>query len=111
MASLSNGVSFTFPNIRQGHRYTKNGMTIFPFSPSGGIPVDHELLTILSKSSGRAVIEYDLNCVVKNGFEVLPAEAKAMRLVSKHTSVPVPKVYSTNFTSPRNGAIEMSLIP
>lgn len=111
MADLHNGVPFTFRNIQQGHRYTKNGTTIFPFSTSDGIPVDHELLTILSKKSGRTVIEYDLNCVVKNGFEVQPVEAKAMRLVSKHTSVPVPKVYSTNFTSSRNGAIEMSLIP
>ena len=42
------------------------------------------------------------------GFEVQPAEAKAMRLVSKHTSVPVPKVYSTKFTSPCNGGFKMS---
>lgn len=106
MGDLHSAVPFTFGNIRQGHRYTKNGTTIFPFSASDGIPVDHELLAILSKKSSRTVIEYDLNCVVKNGFEVQPAEAKAMRLVSKHTSVPVPEVYSTSFTSSRNRAIE-----
>ncbi|ODM20326.1 hypothetical protein SI65_03379 [Aspergillus cristatus] len=33
-----------------------------------------------------------------------------MRLVSKHTTVPVPEVYHTNFSSESNGSIEMSLV-
>lgn len=41
---------------------------------------------------------------------MLPAEAEAMRLVSKHTSVPVPEVLNKNFR-PDWGLILMTLVP
>lgn len=47
--------------------------------------------------------------VTKSGHGVRRAEAEAMRLVSKHPSVPVPEVVSTNFGH-GYGSIEMTLI-
>ncbi|CRG87972.1 hypothetical protein PISL3812_04994 [Talaromyces islandicus] len=59
---------------------------------------------------GRIVLEYDFSYVVKSGRGVRYAEAEAMRLVSKHTSVPVPEVLFKSF-SPDHGSIEMTIIP
>lgn len=48
--------------------------------------------------------------MAKSGHRVRPAEAEAMRLVSKHTSVPVPEVIFTNFDHDYR-SIEMTHIP
>jgi aminoglycoside phosphotransferase (APT) family kinase protein len=59
---------------------------------------------------GRIVLEHDFADVTKYGHGIRPAEAEAMRLVSKHTSVPVPEVLFTKF-DPDCGTIGMTLIP
>lgn len=97
MANPSDGIPFLLENLRQGHRYIKIGKTLFPCPPSADIsdlPLDQEIITVLSKQMGRIILEHDFSYVTKSGHGVRPAEAEAMRLVSKHTSVPVPEVFS-----------------
>lgn len=69
-----------------------------------------ELITVLSKQSGRLVLGNDFSLVTKLGHGVRPAEAEAMRLVAEHTSVPVSKILFKSF-SPDHSIIQMTLIP
>jgi hypothetical protein len=71
---------------------------------------DEEVITVLGKQWARVVLEYDFSIVRKSGFGARPPEAEAMRLVSKHTSVPVPEVISTGFGDDY-GRINMTVIP
>ncbi|KAB8214223.1 hypothetical protein BDV33DRAFT_196274 [Aspergillus novoparasiticus] len=72
--------------------------------------ISEGVVTVIHKLCARVVLEYDFSFVTKSGFGVRPAEAEAMRLISKYTSVPAPKVYHTNFSSEYKESIEMSLI-
>ena len=116
MVDASQGVPFWTNHLQEGKRYIKKGQTLFPCPSSVKIsniinlPPDEEVVTVLAKPMARLVLEYDFSIVTKSGFGVQPAEAEAMRLVSQYTSVPVPKVYHTNFETKDNGLIEMSLI-
>ena len=113
MADSSGGDLFILRNLHQGHRYIKKGTMIFP-CPDSTTPDDilpnEGILTVLSKQSNRIVIQYNLLSVAKSGAGVQPTEARAMELVSDHTSVPVPEVFFFSFSS-NHGSIHMSLIP
>ncbi|PLN79019.1 hypothetical protein BDW42DRAFT_173849 [Aspergillus taichungensis] len=112
MTSPSDDIPFLVENMREKNRYIKIGETLFPCPSSVDIlslPPDQEILTVLSKQMGRNILEHVFSYVAKFGRGVRPAEAEAMRLVSKHTSVPVPEVFFTNF-SPDHGTIKMTLI-
>lgn len=92
MTDSSGGVPFHIRNMREGNRYIKSGTTLFPCPSSTDISnlrPDQEVITVLSKQTGGIVVEHDSTYVTKSGERVRPAEAEAMRLVSKHTSVPV----------------------
>ncbi|PLB34074.1 uncharacterized protein BDW47DRAFT_134666 [Aspergillus candidus] len=68
---------------------SSDGKTLFPCPSSVDIatlPADQGIITVLSKQIRRIILE-----------GVRPAEAEAMKLVSKHTSVPVPGVFSAKF--------------
>ncbi|KAG5287795.1 hypothetical protein I7I50_11985 [Histoplasma capsulatum G186AR] len=52
----------------------------------------------------------DYSYISKTGRSVRPSEAKAMRLVEKHTSVPIPNVIYALFND-TNGDIRMTSIP
>lgn len=60
-----------------------------PFSLKAG----QEVITVLAKQMGRLVLEWDFSWVTKTGFGIRLPEAEAMRLVFKHTGVPVPKCF------------------
>ncbi|KAL3461500.1 hypothetical protein BJX64DRAFT_157480 [Aspergillus heterothallicus] len=113
MTDPSSSIPFQMQHMREGNRYIKKGNTLFPcpsFQNITDLPPDQELITVLSKQIGRIILEHGLSYVTKSGHGVRPAEAEAMRLVSKHTSIPAPEVLFTNF-GPDNGGIEMTLIP
>ena len=116
MVDASEGVPFQIQNLQEGKRYIKRGQTLFPcpsfvnISTFFDLAPDEEVVIVLGKPMGRIILEYDFSFVTKSGHGVRPAEAEAMRLISKHTSVPVPEVYYTKFISEYNGFIEMSLI-
>ena len=59
-------------------------------------PGEKPMLYIDNLSEGRHhVLDIDMTSLVTKSRQwVWPAKAKAMRLLSKYTSVPVPKVYS-----------------
>ncbi|KAB8210130.1 kinase-like domain-containing protein [Aspergillus parasiticus] len=103
-------------NLKQGNRYIKKGGKLFPCSSSVNtstffdLAPEEEVVNVIHKLCASIVLEYDFSFVTKSGFGVRPAEAEAMRLISKYTSVPAPEVYHTNFSSEYKGAIEMSLI-
>jgi hypothetical protein len=88
-------------NLHKGHRYIKDGNILIP-CPSTLIPpglqAGQEMITVLDKQMGRLVLEWDSSWVTKSGFGVRSAEAEAMRLVFKHTDVPVPEVLFTDFS-------------
>lgn len=69
-----------------------------------------EVVTVLDKLMGRIILEYDCLLVTKSGHGVQPTEAEAMRLISRHTTVPVPDVYHTNFSSEYGGFITIHYI-
>ncbi|PYI29849.1 kinase-like protein [Aspergillus indologenus CBS 114.80] len=117
MTDPSGGIPFRTQNMRKGDRYIKIGNTLFPCPEFENItdfitdlPPDQELITVLDKQMGRIILEYDFSYVTKSGHGVRPAEAEAMRLVSKHTSVPVPEVFFTEFGH-GYGSIYMTRIP
>jgi hypothetical protein len=113
MTDPSSGVPFQIQNLREGNRYIKKDKTLYPCPPFVDIlslPPNQEVITVLSKQMGRLVLEHDFSYVTKSGHGVRPAEAEAMRLVSKHTSVPVAEMFFKSF-SPDHGNIEMTLIP
>ncbi|KAE8323535.1 kinase-like protein [Aspergillus sergii] len=100
----------------QGNRYIKKGGKLFPCPSSVNtstffdLAPDEEVVTVIHKLCARIVLEYDFSFVTKSGFGLRPAEAEAMRLVSKYTSVAVPQIYHTNFSCEDDGFIEMSLV-
>jgi hypothetical protein len=116
MTDPSGGVPFGMQNMQEGNRYIKKGNTLFPcpafknIEDVLGLPPDEEVITVLGKQMGRIVLEYDFSYVTKYGYGVRPPEAEAMRLVSKHTAVPVPEVIFTDFDHDY-GSIQMSIIP
>jgi hypothetical protein len=98
MTDPSGGIPFVMQNLQEGDRYIKKGNILLP-CPSLEkpedilkLPADEEVITVLGKQWARLVLEYDFSIVRKSGHGVRPSEAEAMRLVSKHTSVPVPEV-------------------
>ena len=128
--SPSTGVPYEQQNLRKGHQYIKDGNILLPCqSPVDPLSLQpgQELITVLEKQMGRLVLEWDCSWVTKSGFGVRPAEAEAMRLVSKHTNVPVPEVLFTDFGPdkaitdrseffksdfrPPEGVIGMTIIP
>lgn len=128
--SPSTGVPYTQQNLHKGSHYIKDGNTLIPCqSPVNPLSLQpgQESLTVLAKQMGRLVIEWDLSWVTKSGYGVRPAEAEAMRLVSKYTNVPVPEVLFTHFDPEKpitdrseffkpdfrfpEGAITMTIIP
>ncbi|KAL1847948.1 hypothetical protein Plec18170_008362 [Paecilomyces lecythidis] len=113
MGDSINWEPFTLRNLEAGKHYIKKGKNILRCSPLVNpldLPPDEEVIAVISKRMGRLVLEYDFSLVTKSGHAVLPAEAEAMKLVSRHTSVPVPEVLFATFR-PGYGKITMSLIP
>lgn len=113
MSETTTGVPSLVQNYQEGNRYIKENQLLYA-CPS---PVDilslspsQEVITVLSKQIGRLVLEHDFSYVTKSGHRVRPVEAEAMRLVSQHTSVPVPEVLFKIF-GPDYGNIDMTLIP
>ncbi|GIK04362.1 hypothetical protein Aspvir_008443 [Aspergillus viridinutans] len=116
MADPSGGVPFVMQNLQEGNRYIKKGNILLP-CPSFekpedilNLPPDEEVIIVLGRQMGRVVLEYDFSIVRKSGHGVRPPEAEAMRLVSRHTSVPSPEVIFTHFYGDR-GSIDMTRIP
>ncbi|KAJ5804933.1 kinase-like protein [Penicillium riverlandense] len=128
--SPSTEVPYELQNLHKGHQYIKDGNFLLPCQSSVN-PLDlqagQEVVTVLEKQMGRLVLEWDSSWVTKSGFGVRSAEAEAMRLVSKHTDVPVPEVHLTDFSldeevtdrsgffkpdfQPPEGMIGMTVIP
>lgn len=102
MVDATEGVHFGIQNLQEGNRYIKKGQKIFP-CPSyvnidniSELAHDKDVVTMLAKPMAKLILEYDLSIVTKPGFGIRPAEAEEMRLISKYTSVPAPKVYHKN---------------
>jgi aminoglycoside phosphotransferase len=113
MTDSSSGVPFLIENLREGDQYIKEGNTLYPCPSSvdiSSLPPNQEIITVLSKQIGRLVLEHDFSYVTKSGYAVKPAEAEAMRLVFKHTAVPVPEVLFKSFDTDQ-GNIQMTCIP
>lgn len=109
MAESPTKVRYELANLHKGHRYIKEGNIIFPCPPTQdplSLPADQEIITVLDKQMGRLVLEWDSSWVTKSGFGVRSAEAEAMRLVFKHTDVPVPEVLFTKF-DPEDNRIDL----
>ncbi|KAF3390735.1 hypothetical protein DPV78_011256 [Talaromyces pinophilus] len=113
MTATATAVPISVQNYQEGRRYIKKDRLLYA-CPS---PIDilslspsQEVITVLSKQFGRLVLEHDFSYVTKSGYGVRPVEAEAMRLVSQHTSVPVPEVLFKSF-GPDYGYINMTLIP
>ncbi|KAF4221952.1 hypothetical protein CNMCM5878_007504 [Aspergillus fumigatiaffinis] len=116
MTDPSGGIPFRMQNLQEGNQYIKKGNALLPcpsFEKPEDIlklPADEEVITVLGKQWARLVLEYDFSIVRKSGHGVQRPEAEAMRLVSKHTFVPVPEVISTHFDDDY-GRIDMTVIP
>lgn len=117
MANASKGVSVQIQNLQQRNWYINKGQALY-LCPSSvtissffNLSHDQEVVIVLGKPIGRIILEYGFSFVTKSGHGLRPGEAEAIRLISKHVSVPVPEVYYTNFISEYNECIEMSLIP
>lgn len=113
MSKTATAVPISIQNYQEGSRYIKKDQLLYD-CPS---PVDilslspsQEVIPVLSKQIGRLVLEHDFSYVTKSGYGVRPVEAEAMRLVSQHTSVPVPEILFKSFGSDY-GNITMTLIP
>lgn len=65
---------------------------------------------VLSEQAGSHVACFDNYIVTKTGHRVRYSEETAMRLVKRHTRVPVPVIF-TSIYGPENGSISMSLVP
>ncbi|KAJ5542128.1 hypothetical protein N7461_008131 [Penicillium sp. DV-2018c] len=128
--SPSTEVPYEQQNLHKGHQYIKDGNTLLPCQyPVNPLDLEagQEVVTVLEKQMGRLVLEWDFSWVTKSGFGVRSAEAEAMRLVFKHTDVPVPEVLFTDFSPdevitsrsdffksdfhPPEGLIGMTIIP
>ncbi|KAJ5129826.1 uncharacterized protein N7515_005865 [Penicillium bovifimosum] len=123
------GVLFDRVHLQQGQRYIKDGNLAFPCqSPVNplDLPKGQEVVTVLAKQNARIVLEWDESFVTKSGFGILFPEAEAMKLVAKHTDVPVPEVIFTHFDPvedvppsvclkpsyrPPEGTIGMTIVP
>lgn len=113
MPDSSTGIAFQIENLREGERYIKEDKTLYSCPSSvdiSSLPPNQEVISVLSKQTGRLILEHDSSYVTKSGYGVRPAEAEAMRLVSEHTFAPVPEVLSRSF-GPDHGIIQMTLIP
>ncbi|OJJ31906.1 hypothetical protein ASPWEDRAFT_745350 [Aspergillus wentii DTO 134E9] len=94
MVDLSEGVPFSKQNLHEGNRYIKRGQTLFPCPSSVNastffdLAPDEEVVSVLAKPMARIILEYDFSIVTKSGHGVRPAEAEAMRLISRYTTVP-----------------------
>ncbi|OJJ76237.1 hypothetical protein ASPBRDRAFT_401142 [Aspergillus brasiliensis CBS 101740] len=114
--SESSGVPYKWRNLQPGKRYIRiDEETLFP-CPSDfteadilKFPPNKQLISVLDKQLARLVIEIDSSIVVKSGCGVRSSEVEAMKIVSKHTSVPVPEVIMARFH--RKGEIHMTIIP
>lgn len=113
MTATATAVPISIKNYQEGRRYIKKDQLLYT-CPS---PIDilslspsQEVITVLSKQIGRLVLEHDFSYVTKSGHGVRLVEAEAMKLVSQHTSVPVPEVLFKSF-GPDYGNINMTLIP
>ncbi|KAF7712233.1 Aminoglycoside phosphotransferase [Penicillium ucsense] len=101
LAPPCDSVPFEQRNLPKGHQYIKDGNTLLPYqSPVNPLDLEagQEVVSVLEKQMGRLVLEWDFSWVTKSGFGVRSAEAEAMRLVFKHTDVPVPEVLFTDFS-------------
>ena len=118
----SAGVRYEQKNLHEGHQYIKEGNILLPCPPSVdllSLKADQEVIIVLAKQMGRLVPEWDFSWVTKTGFGVRRPEVEAMRLVFKHTDVPVPEVIFTNFSpegeetdlNDPEGMIGMTIIP
>ncbi|KAK2877199.1 hypothetical protein FQN49_001349 [Arthroderma sp. PD_2] len=108
----SAGVPFCATNLRVDEWYIKVGPSLFPFShfTLNDLPAEAEQIRVLSKQMGCVVVEQDLSYVLKFGSAVRPCEEQAMRLVSQHTSIPIPRVVNSKMES-NFGQIVMTIIP
>ncbi|KKZ65090.1 hypothetical protein EMCG_01330 [[Emmonsia] crescens] len=117
MSVHRSGVPFTLTNLHEGESYIMRDEMLFEYSlpPNPPVnpedlPTDGEVITVLAKQMGRVILMYDYSYVSKTGRSVRPSEAEAMRLISKYTSIPAPKVVYALF-SDTNGDIGMTIIP
>jgi hypothetical protein len=113
MTDSLSGIPFELQNLHEGERYIKLDTALFKCSSSAGygeLHPDGEVITVLSKQMGRLVLEHDYSYISKSGTSVRHPEAEAMKLVLKHTSIPVPEVIFAQF-SKDHGSIRMTIIP
>lgn len=107
------GIPFQLENLRSGERYIKVDKILFPCPPTVNVPTlppNKEVITALGKQMARVVLEHDFSYVPESGYGVRTSEAEAMKLVFKHTSVPVPEVLATCFDDD-GGNIHMTTVP
>ncbi|WEW60771.1 hypothetical protein PRK78_006259 [Emydomyces testavorans] len=112
MPGSERGIPFQLRNLHEGERYIKIGETLFklPTSASKELSPDGEVIKVLSKQGGRLVLEHDYSYVTKAGSAIVASEVEAMRLVLKHTSVPLPEIIYTQIST-NYGHIGMTIIP
>lgn len=112
MTAPVHGIPFELRNIHEGESYINRDGRLFRYSPvtPEELPADGEAITVLAKQMGRVLLMHDHSYVSKSGQAIRPSEAEAMRLVSKHSSIPAPEVIYAQFNG-GHGSIGMAIIP
>ncbi|KAK2793345.1 hypothetical protein FQN52_001482 [Onygenales sp. PD_12] len=121
MTTPQNGKPFALGYLDQGKTYILLRGRLFDLPPSGteGLDPHAEVITVLSRQGGRLVLQHDSDYISKSGTAIRKSESEAMKLVAKHTSIPVPRVIyaqflaGDNITSPNPSGnnIGMTIIP
>ncbi|KAM5472338.1 hypothetical protein MauCBS54593_002929 [Microsporum audouinii] len=110
--NLEDGVPFSYGNLHVGETYLKLNRKLFKIPPDAKKepPLEGDVFRVLSKQGGRLVLEREYSYVSKGGTAVRRFEVEAMKLVAKHTSVPLPEVIYS-LIDDHSGEIGMTTIP
>ncbi|KAI1812803.1 kinase-like protein [Poronia punctata] len=79
---------------------------LYPVSDPPVIPRQHLKYldpNLLSKRPGACVRLQDLGYISKHGWDVQQNEEEALHLVRKHTSIPVPEVHISSYSTSKSG--------
>ena len=111
-ASSAAGAPFCPANLHVNEWYIRVGQSLFPLEhfDDKEVPAKAEQIHLLSKQMGSVVLERDSSYITKFGSEIRQTEEQAMRLVSEHTSIPIPKVTYSDIDND-SGQIGMTIIP
>lgn len=109
---LAARVPYCPANLREDEWYTRVGKSLFPlvYFADRDFPLEAEQIYVLPKQMGSVVVERDSSYVTKFGGSLRRSEEQAMMLVTKHTFVPVPRVFNSDIRDD-DGHITISIIP